>query len=139
MQQLVSGANTIVVTVENKRTIDDAEYLFVFINDHSYKKVACTSTETALDGERSSFPITVKANPVALDGEIELDLLGSYKLYIYEKTAAQIAAYDYSAIDSVDIRTITGEVWQGKVQYSTTAATNVYYKDVRTSTQVYGS
>ena len=139
MLQLVSGANPIITTVEQNRTISPAEYLFVFVNDLSYKKVACTSTETALDGERSSFPITVTANPVALSGEIELDLLGSYKVYVYEKTPAQIAAFNYATIDAVDLRTITGLVWQGKMEYRTTPATPTYYKDVRTSTEVYGS
>ena len=139
MQQLVSGANTIISSVEQRRTIANAEYLFVYINDLSYKKVACTSTETALDGDRSSFPIEVTANPVALNGEIELDLLGMYHYYIFEKTAAQIAAFNYATIDTVDIRTITGLVEEGKMEYSQTPATPTYYKDVRTSEKVYGS
>lgn len=139
MMQLVSGANTPVVTVQENVTIANPEFLFIFINDHSYKKVACTSTETELDHGRSSFTITVQANPTPLSGEIELDLLGSYHYYIYEKTAAQIAAFDYANVDTVDIRTITGLVESGKMEYRETASTPTYYKDVRTSTQVYGS
>lgn len=139
MQQLVLGANTIIASVEQRRTIANAEYLFVYINDHSYKKVAFTSTETALDGDRSSFPVTVKTSPVPLSAEVDLDLLGMYHYYIFEKTAAEIAAFSYSTIDTVDIRTITGLVEEGKMEYTVTPATPSYYKDVRTSTQVYGS
>lgn len=137
--QLVSGSNTVTVTVSEQTTIANAEYLFVLINDHSYKKVAFTSTETQLDHGRSSFPVTVQASPDPLAGEVELELLGFYHYYIFEKTSAEIAAFDYSGVDDMDIRDIDGLVEVGKAQYTETATTPDYYKDVRTSTEVYGS
>lgn len=133
------GSNTVTVTVEENRTIAGAEYLFVFVNDNTYKKVACTASETLIDDFKSQFTIIVQASGDGLNGAIALDDYGFYHYYIYEKTAAQIAAFDYSGIDSVDIRNLTTLVESGKMKYEGTASSNTYYKDVRSSVKTYGS
>jgi len=132
------GANTRTLTVRDNVTISSPEYLFIFINDNTYKKVACTASETIVDDFRSAFTITVQASGDGLNAAIALDDYGFYHYYIYEKTAAQIAAFDYAGIDSVDIRTITGLLTDGKMKYETTATTNTYYKDVNSSIKTYG-
>lgn len=133
------GANTRTLTVRDNVTIPSPEYLFIFINDNTYKKVACTASETIIDDFRSSFTITVQASGDGLNAGINLDDYGFYHYYIYEKTSAQIAAFDYSGVDSIDIRTMTGLLTDGKMRYDPTAATNTYYKDVRTSIKTYGT
>lgn len=137
--QLVSGSNTVYNTVRDSVTIQSPEFLFIFINDHTYKKYACAPTETQIDDYRSSFAVTIQANPTPLNGEVNLTLLGFYSLYVYEKSAAQIAAFDYANVDTMDLRNITGLVWQGKAQLTETAASEDVYKDVRSSEDVYGS
>lgn len=139
MIKLVYGSNTVTVNVAENTTITNAEYLFVFVNDNTYKKVACTASETVLDDFRSSFTITVQASGDGLNSGIALDDYGFYHYYIYEKTAAQIAAFDYAGIDSVDIRTLTTEVDNGKMNYTPVAATYTYYKDVNSSIKTYGT
>jgi len=133
------GANTFDVTVEENRTISGAEYLFVFVNDNTYRKVCCTASETIIDDFRSAFTITVQASGDGLNAKIDLDDYGFYHYYIYEKTAAQIAAFDYAGIDSVDIRTLTTEVESGKMKYYIAPTTNTYYKDVNSSVKTYGT
>lgn len=133
------GANTRTLTVRDNVTIPSPEYLFIFINDNTYKKVACTASETIIDDFRSSFTITVQASGDGLNAGINLDDYGFYHYYIYEKTSAQIAAFDYAGVDSIDIRTMTGLLTDGKMRYDPTAATNTYYKDVRTSIKTYGT
>ena len=41
MMQLITGANTIDISVTENSTIANPEFVFVFINDNTGKKVAC--------------------------------------------------------------------------------------------------
>lgn len=132
-----SGSNTFDIVVEEKRTIANAKYLFIFTCDLTGKKVACTSTEVTVDGIRSEFTISVQSNPVALSAQIYIFNLGSYKYFVYERTSAQIAAFDYSTVDSLDLRTLTGLVDNGKMKFTATASTDPYYKDVQSSVKNY--
>lgn len=133
------GANIRTIQVRDNVTIPNPEYLFIFINDNTYKKVACTASETIVDDYRSTFTITVQASGDGLNSAIALDDLGFYHYYIYQKTAAEIAAFDYVNVDSIDIRTVTGLLTDGKMKYSATPQNNNFYKDVRTSVKSYGT
>jgi hypothetical protein len=133
------GANTRTLTVRDNVTISSPEYLFIFINDNTYKKVACTASETVIDDFRSSFTITVQASGDGLNAGISLDDYGFYHYYIYEKTSAQIAAFDYNGVDSIDIRTMTGLLTDGKMRYYPVDTENTYYKDVNSSVKTYGT
>jgi len=137
--QLLDGINTLYVNHRDSITITGAEFLWVFINDHTYKKYACSPTETIVDDYRSSFEVTLTTNPIPLNGEVDMTLLGFYSVYIYEKTASEIATFDYSNIDTADIRNIDGIVWQGKAQLTESATTEDVYKDLRSSEDVYGN
>ena len=137
--QLVDGSNTVLVTLGDSTTIASPKFLFVFVNDHTYKKYACAPTETQVDDYRYSFPITLQGSPDPLAGEVYLTLLGFYSVYVYQKTAAQIAAFDYDGIDEMDLRDITGEIWRGKAQLTETASSEAVYKDTRSSEDVYGN
>ena len=137
MLLFTSGSNTFYLAVEENRTLPTAYYLFVFVNDHTNKKVACYCAETEVDGIRSEFTCTVQTSPTALDGEIDITDLGFYHFYVYEKTLAEINAFNYSTIDSVDLRTMTGLVKNGKMKLTETATGNEYYKDYSGSVKVY--
>ena len=138
MLNFVLGANTFDVTVRGLTTVANPEYLFIFVNDATNFKEACTSTETITDDYRSEFTITITSNPVALSGEINAYNYGFYHYYIYDRTAAQIAAFDYANVNDLDIRTLTGLVASGKMEYKTTATVNAYYDDLKASIKTYG-
>lgn len=135
MQYLATGSNTITTTVDPYTSIAKPDFIFVFVNDNTGKKVACTSTETQLDGNRSSFPIIVGVND-PLNNSVLFDDYGFYHYYIYED--ADALTYDYANIDNVDLRTLTGLLDEGKAYWQPPTVTNNYYKDIRTSIKTYG-
>lgn len=128
--QLITGANTIDISVTENSTIANPQFVFVFINDNTGRKVACTSTYTELDNNKQRFIITVGAS-VPLTGSVLLDDYGSYSFYVYQ--SANAALFNYANINTTDIRTLTGEVGNGKAWWEAPSVTNIYYKDVRTS------
>lgn len=130
MMQLITGANTIDISVTENSTIGNPQFVFVFINDNTGRKVACTSTYTNLDNNKQRFIITVGA-AVPLSGSVLFDDYGSYSFYVYQ--SANAAAFNYANINTTDIRTLTGEVGNGKAWWKAPSVTNIYYKDVRTS------
>jgi hypothetical protein len=130
MMQLITGANTIDISVTENSTIANPQFVFVFINDNTGRKVACTSTYTNLDNNKQRFVITVGAS-VPLNGSVLFDDYGSYSFYVYQ--SANAAAFNYANINTTDIRTLTGEVGNGKAWWKAPSVTNIYYKDVRTS------
>ena len=130
MMQLITGANTIDISVTENSTIANPQFVFVFINDNTGKKVACTSTYTELDNNKQRFIITVGA-AVPLNGSVLFDDYGSYSFYVYQ--SANAAAFNYANINTTDIRTLTGEVGNGKAWWKAPSVINIYYKDVRTS------
>ena len=130
MMQLITGANTIDISVTENSTIGNPQFVFVFINDNTGRKVACTSTYTELDNNKQRFIITVGA-AVPLNGSVLFDDYGSYSFYVYQ--SANAALFNYANINTTDIRTLTGEVGNGKAWWEAPSVTNIYYKDVRTS------
>ena len=130
MMQLITGANTIDISVTENSTIGNPQFVFVFINDNTGRKVACTSTYTNLDNNKQRFIITVGA-AVPLNGSVLFDDYGSYSFYVYQ--SANAALFNYANINTTDIRTLTGEVGNGKAWWEAPSVTNIYYKDVRTS------
>lgn len=130
MIQLVTGANIVTLSLFEKATIANPEYVFVFVNDNTGRKVACTNTYTELDGNRQQFTITVGVATPLL-GKVLFDDYGSYSYYVYQ--SANAAAFDYTNINTTDLRTLTGEVGNGKAWWQAPTVTNTYYKDVRTS------
>jgi DNA/RNA endonuclease YhcR with UshA esterase domain len=130
MMQLITGANTIDISVTENSTIGNPQFVFVFINDNTGRKVACTSTYTELDNNKQRFIITVGAS-VPLTGSVLFDDYGSYSFYVYQSANASL--FNYANINTTDIRTLTGEVGNGKAWWEAPSVTNIYYKDVRTS------
>ena len=82
-------ANIIVVTLEEKTTITPTvHYLWKFVNDQDCSIDYCIATDTSLYNYRyNKFSITEKVNPVALNGEVSLQL-GFGKYYVYEQVSS---------------------------------------------------
>lgn len=126
------------LTLEESRTINNAQYVFVFINDNTGKKVACTAVDIGTNlTVYDKFSITVASSNIPASGHILLDDYGYYHYYVYQ--TADASTFDYVNIDTTDIRTLTGLIEEGKMQYEFVDNTNTYYKDYRSSTKTYGS
>ena len=137
MLYLVSGSNTITVTLTEKVTLPNPQFVFVFVNDNTGKKFACTSTDSSTNTTRyNKFNINVVTVSNPMNSDVELDDYGFYHYYIYEMDDA--TAFDYANIDTTDLRTLTGLVETGKAYWSAPAIVNYYYKDIKTSIVTYG-
>ena len=101
----------------------------------SNKKVACTSLEIDSVDFKSRFNIEVGVNSPLLN-KVLLDDYGYYFYYIYEVVNA--SAFDYVNVDSLDLRTMTGLLEQGKMYWQEPTITNNYYKDLKGSSVSYG-
>jgi len=138
MLYLITGGNTITVTLTEKVTIANPQFVFVFVNDNTGKKFACTSSDLSTNTDRyNQFGInvvTTTANPLLK--EVEFDDYGFYHYYIYEMDDA--TAFNYAGINTTDLRTLTGLVETGKAYWSAPTIVNYYYKDIRTSIVTYG-
>ena len=133
------GANTTYFTLTEKTTLANAKYVFVFVNDNTGRKVACTAPDlSTYTAHHNQFTLTVVASgAVAASGQIQLDDYGFYHYYVYE--TLDPSTFDYTNIDTTDLRTLTGEVEIGKMQYLPSAPTYKTYKDIRTSIKTYGT
>lgn len=130
------GSNDVYLTLEEARTITSAQYVFVFINDNTGKKVACTATDTYSDPTvYNKFTITVASSNIPASGHILLDDYGFYHYYVYQ--TADASTFDYTNINTTDIRTLTGLIEQGKMYYEPPATSYTYYKDTRSSIITY--
>jgi hypothetical protein len=136
MIELVTGSNIVTVSVQEKVTIANPQFVFVFVNDVTGKKVACVGgTETNLSHGRSQFTITVGA-ALPLSGQVLLDDYRFYHYYVYQSANASL--FDFTNIDTTDLRTLTGLCEQGKMYWTPPTVTNNYYKEIRTSIKTYG-
>lgn len=136
MIYLVTGVNTVTVTLTEKVTITSPLFVFVFVNDNTGKKVACTATDTSANTTRyNRFSITVGVS-TPLQGKVLLDDYGFYHYYVYQ--TADASTFDYTNIDATDLRTLTGLVEEGKMYWKAPATSYNSYKDVRTSAKSYG-
>ncbi len=138
MIYLITGGNTITVTLTEKVTIANPQFVFVFVNDNTGKKFACTSTDISPNTDRyNMFDLTLTTTiPNPLLAEVEFDDYGFYHYYIYEIDDA--TTFDYANINTTDLRNLTGLVETGKAYWSAPVTVNYYYKDIRTSIVTYG-
>ena len=138
MIYLLTGVNTVTVTLTEKVTIANPQFVFVFVNDNTGKKFACTSTDISPNTDRyNQFDIiltTTTANPLL--AEVEFDDYGFYHYYIYEIDDA--SAFDYANIDTTDLRNLGGLIETGKAYWNSPKVVNYYYKDIKTSIVTYG-
>jgi hypothetical protein len=83
-----NSVNTVVVTLEEKRTLTVGKYLFEFIHDQTKTKCYCVGVNlSSYTGRYDKFAITDTASPIALSGQVNLKK-GFGKYNIYEQTSS---------------------------------------------------
>lgn len=118
-----NSANTVVLTLEEKRTITVGKYLFQFVHDQTGDISYCVATDTSTYAERyNKFTITETASPTPTSGQVELSA-GFGKYYIYEQASS--TNLNPSGLTLVE---------QGKYLVTTTLPTD--YSHVPTLTEV---
>jgi len=106
--------NTVYATCTEKSVLTSPSYIFKFHSDTRKEYRYCSATDTSTYPERyQQFSIVETTTPTALSNQVKLDISRSWKYYIYELTAAQLAAVtDFATVD-YDSLTL---VEQGKVK-----------------------
>lgn len=89
MLTIVQGqANTIVVTLTERVTLDDPKYLFVFRNPLTKDYTSCIAADTSSYTARyNQFSITETDTPTRTAGQVDLDLTGVWEYEIYEQSS----------------------------------------------------
>lgn len=123
-------ANTVVLTLTEKSTLTNPDYLFVFKNDQTEVEYIFIAADTSLYTDRyNKFTITeTSSNTDPLDGEVELPLTKFYTYTIYEQNSAT----------NLDPALATGVVEVGKVEVFDTASTDSTYTPTTTTNYIYG-
>lgn len=137
MIRLSTGANTIILTLNEAKTLVSPEYVLVLREKHNKKQVACKlGTDLSEYPDRfNKFTVTVTDDPTALDAEVSLKDL-TYEYYVYEREDAD--AFDFASINTTDLTTLTGEVENGIAQYITTPTSHTSYISRAESVESYG-
>lgn len=107
-----ASVNNIALTLTEKCTLTNPNYLFVFQSDETRDSYKFIAADTSTFKERYNlFAITeTDTNPDNLDGEVTLPLVGFYKYTVYEQASGT----------NLDPSLATGVVEVGKVQVVTT-------------------
>jgi hypothetical protein len=82
-------SNTVVVTLTEKCTLTNPNYLFEFTSKNTDDKKYCIAFDTSLYTERYNKFVIVETNtPDNLDGEVTLSPVGEWIYQIYEQVSA---------------------------------------------------
>lgn len=138
MIRLVPGANTIILTLNEAKTLVNPEYVLVLKEKHNKTQVACILGEDLSEyPERfNKFTLTITEDPDHTDAEVSLkDLTHWY--WVFEMEDA--SEFDFDNIATLDIDELEGEVERGVCQYITTPTSHTSYKDRAASTESYGN
>lgn len=99
-------ANEVVLTLNEKLTITNASFVFVFTNDITGASVTFTATDTSTSIERyNQFTITENVVQDFYNGTISLDNQGSWTYKVYETPTAS----------PIDLDDLGAELESGKV------------------------
>lgn len=128
-------ANTIFVTLSEKTTISDPNYLFEFKSKQTNVSAFClVGTDLTASLERGNkFVITEKTSPAPEDSEVEL-LVGQYIYTAYQLSDAQVSALNFSSIDTTLYGIVEGPC-QMRVKEITTP--NTFYTSAPLTNTVY--
>lgn len=131
--QLSAGANNIILTLNELKTLDTPEYVLILECIGTDRKTACKlGTELSEYPERfNKFLLTVKANAEPLDSEVELLNEGSYKYFVYEMEDAD--SFEFDDVDDLDLEDMDGEVERGMMNYSSDPDVIAHYKNLPSS------
>lgn len=129
MMPITQGqANTIILTLTEKATLDAPVFLFVLQNDSTKVEYAFIAADISGYTERyNQFTITEKTEPNTLAGEVRLPDTGFYSYTIYEQESTT----------NLDKDLATGIVEIGKCKVTGTASTNTAYENSNTTNVAY--
>jgi len=106
-------ANEVVLTLNEKLTITNASFVFVFTNDIAGTSVTFTADDTSPAIERyNQFTITENAVQDVYNGTISLDNQGSWTYKVYETPT----------VSPIDLDDLGAELESGKVNVIGTAS-----------------
>lgn len=133
---LEAGANNVIVTLNESKTIEVPEYIFIFVHDdRSYKRACKVGAELSDYPERyNKFLITVTEDADPQASEVELTK-GFHHYYVYEIEDA--GDFDFENVDTLDLETMEGLVECGKMKYIEDPEELEYYRNMRQSIQAY--
>jgi hypothetical protein len=138
MMLLNLGANSIIVTLNERKTLAVPEYVLVLVNEDTRLKTACKlGTDLSEYPDRNNkFTLTlVASDPDPLTAELTLDNYGNFKYHIFEKVDAD--AFDFENINTTDLADITGEVEVGKAEYVRPSVTVENHAESKASIKAY--
>lgn len=145
---LEPGANTIVATLNEKKTLASPVYVFMFQNESNLKWYACTNTDaSAFPTRYNEFTITVKTSPNWENGEVNLNGYGTYRYYAFEVedtsginyTTLINAAKNAESADDLVPTYFTTLVERGMMKYISEEESHNYYKNVKQPINQYGN
>lgn len=91
---LKGSANTVVLTLTEKQTIDPCDFLFQFTNQMTGEKKIFSAADTSLEvGRYNQFTITENATEDFYNATVELEK-GFWKYEVYEMTPTSPANLD---------------------------------------------
>jgi hypothetical protein len=123
-----SSGNITVLTLTEKCTLDDPEFLFMFENDETHNQytfIAQDNSDFPLRYNR--FTIVEKANPNTLNSEVRLPDVGMYHYTVYEQSSTTNLNVD-NALGIVEIgkAKVYGEESENTA-YTPSSSTNKAY------------
>ena len=130
IQLTKSASTTIALTLTEKCTLTNPNYLFEFECNDTGVKEYCIAADTATTAERirfNKFTITEDSTPNNLNGEVDLPINGWYSYTVYEQASST----------NLDPANATGIVEKGKMYLSTTPITVAEYTSTSTTTPTY--
>jgi hypothetical protein len=112
MIKLIQGlTNSVVMTLNERTTINSPLYLFQFINDQTKKQIIFTSNDLSNNKQRYNLfeivPVSSTSSENLLNGEVYMSNYGFYSYNIYE-TATYSLPLNINGLDLVE---------QGRVTY----------------------
>lgn len=141
MIHLDSGANTVRLVLNDRKTLTTPSYVFVFVNDNTGEKFMCYASDTTVQDYLSEFTITVQASPNWLSGQVALSKMGDYKYYVFE--IADISMVVYNTVIAMTIEEMEDSVFdslvsEGKMNLTPTDLTINTYVNAASSVKAYG-
>lgn len=130
-------ANSITVTLAEKTTISNPNYLFEFINKETHVKYYCIIGEdltTSLE-RYNKFIITEKIEPDVLQSEINLSV-GQYSYEAFQLTDVQLAGLNLNSVDTSIYTSVEGPE---QMRVKEPVEINTFYEGTPVTNTVYES
>ena len=131
-----AATNYVYPTTKEKEILTSPSYLIKFVADDAKNVRYCSSTDSSPAIDRYQKLTIVETNtPTPLTNQIKLDMSKSWKYFIYEISAANLAALTSYTNAEVGLT----EVERGRVRVRDSSSTQLnVYNGYQTTYNVYG-